>query len=188
MKRRITLREKDIEYTLRISNRARHMRLTVYNTGDFVVTIPRSLRHLGFIEKFIVKKSRWVLKQVEKYKNAVPRINLKNSRQEYLENKTRANDLAEERIEYFNKFYNFAFRRISIRNQKTRWGSCSRKGNLNFNYKIANLTPELRDYIIVHELCHLRELNHSPRFWNLVSQTVPNYKERRRDLRKNYAL
>ncbi len=86
-----------------------------------------------------------------------------------------ARTFVENRISYFNKFYNFKINRIAIKNTKTRWGSCSSKKNLNFNYKIIYLRPELADYLIVHELCHLGELNHSKRFWALVSKTIPNY-------------
>lgn len=94
-----------------------------------------------------------------------------------------ARELALARLEYFNREYGFVYKRITVRDQKTRWGSCSQKGNLNFNYKIALLPPELADYLIVHELCHLREMNHSPRFWALVAKTLPNFRERRRELR-----
>ena len=90
----------------------------------------------------------------------------------------------ENRISYFNKFYNFKINRIAIKNTKTRWGSCSSKGNLNFNYKIIYLKPELADYLIVHELCHLGELNHSRRFWVLVSKTIPDYAKINEDLRR----
>ena len=88
------------------------------------------------------------------------------------------------RLEYFNKFYNFKISRVSIKNQSTRWGSCSSKGNLNFNYKIIYLKPELADYLIVHELCHLGEFNHSKRFWALVAKTVPSYVEINKKLKK----
>lgn len=103
----------------------------------------------------------------------------------YQENKDKALWIVKDRIEYFNTFYNFKWNRIVIRNQKTRWGSCSRKGNLNFNYKIALLPPESADYIIVHELCHLGEFNHSQKFWDLVAKTIPDYLTIRKDLRKN---
>ena len=92
--------------------------------------------------------------------------------------------LAEERIAEFNKFYNFEFGKIRVKNQKSRWGSCSKKGNLNFNYRIALLPKDVADYIIVHELCHLGELNHSKNFWNLVAKTIPNHKEIRKKLRR----
>ena len=103
----------------------------------------------------------------------------------YLENKSKALEIVKNRIEYFNTFYNYKWNRIVIRNQKTRWGSCSRRGNLNFNYKIALLPQKSSDYIIVHELCHLGEFNHSQKFWDLVAKTIPDYKGIRRDLRKN---
>lgn len=95
-----------------------------------------------------------------------------------------ARRLVENRLGYFNKFYNFKINRVAIKNTSSRWGSCSSLGNLNFNYKIIYLRPELADYLIVHELCHLGELNHSKKFWALVGQTTPNYVEINRELRR----
>ena len=97
--------------------------------------------------------------------------------------KKKALEIVNERIIFFNQFYGYKWNNIVIRNQKTRWGSCSKKGNLNFNYKIALLPSEVADYIIVHELCHLKEFNHSKRFWNLVSQTIPEYKEIKKQIK-----
>ena len=105
------------------------------------------------------------------------------ARYKYLINKVAAQRLVFDRLTYFNNFYNFKYSRVSIKNQATRWGSCSRQGNLNFNYKIVLLPPDLADYIIVHELCHLGQLNHGPKFWQLVNLTVPDYKLRRHRLR-----
>ncbi|MFH1536961.1 MAG: M48 family metallopeptidase [Patescibacteria group bacterium] len=105
------------------------------------------------------------------------------AKRHYLKYKEQARFLIEERLNYFNQFYNHEFCRVSIRNQKTRWGSCSSKGNLNFNYRILFLPRDTADYIIVHELCHLKEMNHSKNFWILVSQTFPNYKYIRKNLR-----
>ena len=90
----------------------------------------------------------------------------------------------ENKISYFNKFYNFEINRIAIKNTTTRWGSCSSKGNLNFNYKIIYLNAVFADYLIVHELCHLGELNHSKRFWALVYKTIPDYVKINKKLRR----
>jgi len=92
--------------------------------------------------------------------------------------------LVHERLTYWNQFYDFKYNRVAIRAQRTRWGSCSSKGNLNFNYKLALLSPELLDYVIVHELCHLGEFNHSDKFWELVSKALPNYREYKDELRR----
>ncbi len=104
-------------------------------------------------------------------------------RKEYLAYKESARKLVYERLEYFNQFYNFKYNKVAIRNQKTRWGSCSRRGNLNFSYRLALMDPRLADYIIVHELCHLKEFNHSQNFWDLVAQQFPDYKELRKKLK-----
>ncbi len=92
--------------------------------------------------------------------------------------------LVQKKVAEWNAIYGFRVGKISVKNQKTRWGSCSKKGNLNFNYKILFLPEPLADYLVVHELCHLGEFNHSHKFWNLVAQTLPDYKARRVALKK----
>ncbi len=105
------------------------------------------------------------------------------SAKDYRENKKKAYELISGRISYFNQTGEYPVGQVSIKNQKTRWGSCSSKKNLSFNYKLLFLPPNLRDYIIIHELCHLKEMNHSKNFWSLVSQKVPNYKALRREIK-----
>ena len=95
-----------------------------------------------------------------------------------------ARQFVKSRIEHFNKFYNFKFNKIFIKNQKTRWGSCSSLRNLNFNYKIIYLRTDLADYLIVHELCHLGQMNHSKKFKDLVSKTIPNYAKLNKELKR----
>lgn len=109
---------------------------------------------------------------------------MKGSKKDYVKYKGQAVELALGRIKYFNRIYGVKFNKINIKNQKTRWGSCSKKGNLNFNYKIILLPEQLADYIIVHELCHLKEFNHSQKFWNLVAKTIPDCLELRNELKK----
>ncbi len=111
------------------------------------------------------------------------------SKKDYERYKELARTLVHERILYFKEFYkinfetDFLFNRVAIKNSKTRWGSCSSKKNLNFNYNIIHLRPEVVDYLVVHELCHLIQMNHGPNFWNLVEKAIPDYKNLRRILR-----
>lgn len=101
----------------------------------------------------------------------------------YLEHKEAAREHVFARLQHFNQHYQLSWNRVSIRNQRRCWGSCSARKNLNFSYKLLLLPPHLCDYVVVHELCHLKELNHSERFWNLVAETLPDYKHRMRELR-----
>lgn len=102
--------------------------------------------------------------------------------QHYLQHKELAREHITARVEYWNQFYGFDYNRIAIRNQRTCWGSCSSNNNLNFSYKLLFLPERLFDYIIVHELCHLEEFNHSQSFWDLVGETLPDYKKLREEL------
>lgn len=183
MKKQISFHNRNIEYTLRISKRARRLRLTIYGDGAFVVTVPRNMSEHS-AEQFIIKKSQWIIDKldyIEKFPQ--PKLVRHNNKRDFFKYKTEAYALAKIRVEYFNDFYNFKVNKITIRNQSTRWGSCSRKGNLNFNYKIALLPPRLADYLIVHELCHLGEFNHSQKFWNLVAKTFPDWLSLRNSLK-----
>lgn len=105
-------------------------------------------------------------------------------RKNFLRYKEEARALVEERINYYKNVYPFSSNKIRIKNQKTRWGSCSKKGNLNFNYKIVHLPQRLADYIVVHELCHLAEFNHSKKFWHLVAQQIPDHRKIRIQLKQ----
>lgn len=112
------------------------------------------------------------------------RIRRKRATRHYRTHKEVARSSILAKIKRYNEVYQYRLGRVSIRNQKTRWGSCSKRGNLNFNYKILFLEEPFADYIVVHELCHLQELNHSQRFWNLVAQVFPNHKSIRNELRR----
>lgn len=88
-------------------------------------------------------------------------------------------------VEKFSSAIGVEYNRIYIKDQKTRWGSCSSKGNLNFNWKILLTNTNCLKYLVIHELCHLLEMNHSHKFWNLVSLHDPNYLSSRRELKKS---
>ncbi len=172
----------DITYEVRRSLRARRMRVTIHRDGRVVATAPRFF-DLKILDKFVQDKKGWIVEKVQKFLCSPLRFVKNSSKKDLKKYRVEVLAMVKERLNYYNQFYNLKYNRISIRNQKSRWGSCSKRGNLNFNYKILQLPAEIRDYIIVHELCHLQEFNHSKNFWNLVSQTVPNYKEIRRGLR-----
>lgn len=98
--------------------------------------------------------------------------------------KNRARKLVMERLRIYQLIIGVTFARVSIKDMSSRWGSCSSKNNLNFHYKIVFLPLELADYIIVHELCHLVEMNHSHRFWALVRKALPDYRKRILQIRR----
>ena len=91
--------------------------------------------------------------------------------------KAQASKIYKERTEYYSKMLKVHPNRITIKEQKTRWGSCSSKGNLNFNWRVIMAPIEVVDYLVLHELCHLIHMNHSKDFWNLVESILPNYKK-----------
>ncbi len=182
MRKEIEIDNKKIPFTFRKSARARMLRLTVYCDGNIVATIPRNISE-NIVEEFIKKKADWIISKISHFQQnkALPQ----RTKLDYLKHKKEALELIREKVKRCNQLYDFSFQRISVKNQKTRWGSCSKKKNLNFNYRILFLPEKIADYIIVHELCHLKEFNHSRNFWNLVAQTVPNHKSIRKELKNN---
>ena len=93
-----------------------------------------------------------------------------------------------EKVRFYAVRIGVTYGRITIRNQKTRWGSCSTNGNLNFNYLLANMPEEILDYVVVHELCHRREMNHSRKFWAEVEKVLPDYRSARKWLKDKGSL
>ena len=158
------------------------MRLTVYSKGEVVLTIPRGVGYFA-AERFVSEKIFWIMEKLAAFSGAKT-LPIKSGKKHYAENRREAKNLIERRTRELGQNLGYTYGRISIRNQKTRWGSCSKRGSLSFNYKIAFLPESVRDYIIVHELCHLKEFNHSKRFWDLVRNIIPDYKNIRKELRK----
>lgn len=179
-------------YTLNPTRRTtKHIRITLTRDGLIKVSKPRHV-NIAQVEAFILSKSTWINHHLNKIKSAQSEQSQnsnqqhplkKLTRRDYLLHKNTALHLVTKKLIIYNKHYNFTYKNISIKNTKTRWGSCSRRGNLNFNYKIALIPEHLADYIIVHELCHLGQFNHSQKFWNLIEETIPDYKERVRELK-----
>ncbi len=172
------------------------MRIIVHEDGRVVVTAPMRAP-LYLVKKFVESRKEWIEERVDNFlkknieeenkneKLGLPKKMTKAEQiKDYKKHKESAREFVEKRIVELNKFYNFEYGKIAIRNQSTRWGSCSRKKNLNFNYKIVKLPIRMADYIIVHELCHLAHFNHSKNFWNLVAQVIPEHLAIRKELYK----
>ena len=135
--------------------------------GGLEVVVPRGMPPRK-VEKFLYAHQRRILKH---HANQVATLTpdlAADSREHYLAHKEQALARCTERVEHWNQFCQYDYNTIRVKRMKTRWGSCSSKKNLNFNYKILFLPEERANYIIVHELCHLAEMNHGPRFWALV--------------------
>ncbi|MCX6738505.1 MAG: SprT family zinc-dependent metalloprotease [Candidatus Parcubacteria bacterium] len=173
-----------IPYILKRYPRSKRVRLSISRDRALLVTAPKRTPFY-FIEQVLQEKQDWIRKTLKYFESFPKPSSLVSGRKLYEKHKEEARELVSRRLVYWNQFYNFSWGRISIRNQKTRWGSCSKKGNLNFSYKLALLPQELSDYVIVHELCHLKEFNHSKNFWNLVSQAIPDHKEKRKALHQH---
>ena len=176
------MENKQINYSIKKSKKAKNLRISIDYNQNVVVTIPNRLNE-KHAHKFVNEKKPWILKKLKELENCDVSKKLGTNPQEYKKYKARARKLILERLTHFNEYYNFEYKKVFIKNQKTLWGSCSRNKNLNFNYKLALIPPEHADYVIVHELCHLKEFNHSAKFWELVEQTIPNYKKLRKELK-----
>ena len=167
-----------------IKNTARTSKIVISIRADGTVVVSKSPRiPIVHAERAVREKIEWIKEKLREQESRPKKLLAHFSVKDFKEHKEAAREQARARLEHFNDFYNHQIGKICIRNQRSRWGSCSAKGNLNFNYKIMFLPAELRDYIIVHELCHLKEMNHSPRFWALVARTMPEYKAMRTRIR-----
>jgi len=172
-----------INYKFVKNKRAKRISISISSDLSVRITIPRWTPKI-YAEKFLKEKEDWIIKKINYFSKLKDSGVIKISKTDYKKKKEEARVLINKKVLELNKFYNYKINKIAIRNQKTRWGSCSSKNNLNFNYKMIYLRPELIKYIIVHEICHLKEMNHSKNFWALVEIAVPNYLALRKELKK----
>lgn len=171
----------DIPVTIRKRRRGKSLRIIVRRDGAVVLSLPRWVS-VSAGKRFLLSKKEWVLAAKKRVEKFPPRLLNQGDQAEYAAHKETARRVITERVHHYQSLYKVRYKRLAIRNQRSRFGSCSAQGNLNFNYRLLFLPEHLRDYVIVHELCHLRELNHSPKFWALVAETIPDYQARKRDL------
>ncbi len=139
-----------------------------------------------FAISFAESKKNWIASCVLKLRN-IPIQKEKTPSEKRLEAIYRkaAREYFPKRVSHYAHMLGVTYGKISIRDQKTRWGSCSSEGNLSFNWRLILAPPDVLDYVVIHELCHRKEMNHSKEFWALVESLMPDYKECRIWLRKN---
>lgn len=139
------------------------------------------------IERMVISKSKWIDEHMLKVQSTIDeRSKLEKITFEQIkELADQAVEYIPKRVKYYSEKENFVYNKITIKNLVSRWGSCSTKGNLNFNCLLM-LTPDyVIDYIVVHELCHLREMNHSEKFWAEVEKIMPDYQRAELWLKQN---
>lgn len=175
-----TYQGQDFSYHIRRRRGQRGLTLRVHSRDKIVVTTSLSFSQKE-IEKFVDAQKEWIVRSLESAaKHQKIPLGLDKPFHLY---KARAKKFISEKVKQWNAVYNHTYEKITVRDQSSRWGSCSESGTLSFSYKLLFLPEHLADYIVVHELCHLQEMNHSVRFWRLVAQTVPKYQACRRELR-----
>ncbi len=169
-----------------IKSNRKTMTLEVTREGRIIVRAPLKMPQ-SEIERFVQSKAEWLEKTLAKVRqrkdlnHQQPRLSM----DEIHALAQKAMEVLPERTAYFAARIGVSYGGITIRNQRTRWGSCSSKGNLNFNCLLMLTPPEIQDYVVVHELCHRKEMNHSDRFWKEVEKILPDYKERKAWLKEH---
>lgn len=157
------------------------MAIQVRRDGSVVVRCPVWVSD-GEAEHFARDHGEWILKHRQEVLRRQEE-EVTYTEEQVKEYRRHARWLLAQKTRQWARKMGVTYRTITIRQQATRWGSCSGKGNLSFNWKLVLLPEELMDYVVVHELAHRREMNHSPRFWKVVEEQLPDYRERRKQLR-----
>ncbi|MCI9014102.1 MAG: M48 family metallopeptidase [Lachnospiraceae bacterium] len=178
----------DLPYTLIRSNR-KSCSISITPDGRITVRVPlrisdREIRHL------LTDRQTWIITKYleQQQKQArMPVSDLTDTQRAALTQRyiAAAREYFPKRAAHFQQFTGGTYSRITIRDQKTRWGSCSARGTLSFNWRLMLAPPAILDYVVVHELCHLTHMNHSPAFWQAVEAVCPDYRDSRRWLKEH---
>lgn len=169
-----------------VRSRRTSIALQVRAPGTVLVRAPSRMPRAD-IDRFVEEHRTWIARQLRAVEERAARTAAAErlTPDELAALDRRAHAVIPARVAHFAPIVGVAYGRIAIRTQKTRWGSCSAKGNLNFNRLLMLAPSEVLDYVVVHELCHRLEMNHSPRFWAEVERVLPDYREQRRWLKQH---
>ena len=170
-----------MDYTL-IRSRRKTLSLQITPAGQLIARAPNRMSKRD-IDAFVESKRPWIEAQLARLQARPQLPPLTREQVKLLSQK--AAQVIPERVAHFASLAGVTYGRITIRSQYTRWGSCSAQGNLNFNCLLLCVPPEVLDYVVIHELCHRKQLNHSPAFWSEVETLCPEYKTHRKWLKEN---
>lgn len=172
-----------LEYQL-IRSKRKTLALYVRRDGRIEVRAPLRTSKT-YIDDFVLKKQDWIESTRSKLSaRQTVKKTVRLTAKEELRYKEQAKEYLQQKSLYYSYRMGLNPGAVKINSAKTRWGSCNRKGDINFTYRLLFAPEELIDYVVVHELAHLKEMNHSPKFWSVVEQTLPDYKARRKRLRE----
>ena len=171
----------DISYQV-IRSRRKTVALQILPDGTVVVRCPMGMSRQQ-ADAFVRSKSHWLQTHLSRRQNQTPMPILTDQQLQGLAQE--AMEQIPPKVAAYAQQLSVTYGRITIRNQRTRWGSCSSKGNLNFNCLLMLMPEEVRDDVIVHELCHRKEMNHSAAFWKQVEAVLPDYRETRKWLKEH---
>lgn len=163
------------------SHRAKYIRISVKSSLDITVTVPLGTS-LNKAKAFVAIKRDWIKKHQSELRNAEKSYNSR------MIDRKKAKSTIQKRLHELSSKHNLPYNSVMIRNQKTRWGSCSYKNNISLNIKLAMLPDELADYVVLHELVHTKIKNHSKNFWNKLDSIVVNAKKKNIQLKQYHFL
>ncbi len=184
MERRILTQGQEITFSVKRSRRRRTVALQIGASGTVTVYAPQYAWNF-FVDRFVMKHAGWVLKKLNALKENLtkypPRAQIPEAFREDYRQKTQ--DRLPAVVSHYAQALGVRPRSIKVANQRSRWGSCTARGDVRFSWRLGGLPDSIFNYIVVHELAHLKEMNHGPRFWALVRSQIPNHKEYRKWLR-----
>lgn len=164
------------------SKRAKYLNISIRPFKGVRVSVPYGMSFKK-AEEIVHEKIGWIEKHQKRMRQIEVDHHLLKEESEEID-RDNAKNLLIGRLKELAKKNNFSYNKVTIRNQKTRWGSCSLKNNINLNMKLVKLPQELIDYVILHELVHTKIKNHSKRFWDELNKYIPNAKGLDKELRK----
>lgn len=164
-----------------IRSKRKTLALEISSDASLIIRAPKLLP-LPFIKKFVKQKQNWITQKQKLIRSRNKK--LQNIKPRIITNQ-QALDKITPRVKHYSSISGFKYNKIKITSAQKRWGSCSIHNNLNFPKKLALAPDKIIDYVVIHELCHIKEKNHSFKFWNEVRKIMPNYKIHKKWLREN---